>query len=218
MPGKIVPPSPRKPSFTCPSCETLCTQGRIALFTRNYSPGVATPNYVEDTNTWFTKCSNCEVHLLWHGGKIVAPAMTTAPLPHGDLPAELARDFEEARTILDASPRGAAALLRYVIDCLTKTLSGLDKADINDRIAYLVREKGLAPQAQKALDSVRVIGANAVHPLELDLRDDVELATKLFALINGIVEDTITRPRQIDEIYSALPERSLAAIAKRDGK
>jgi hypothetical protein len=72
--------------------------------------------------------------------------------------------------------------------------------------------------AQQALDTVRVIGTNAVHPLmALDLRDDAELATKLFTLINGIVEDTISRPKAVAAIYSALPERQLKEIEVRDG-
>jgi hypothetical protein len=217
MPGKIVPPDSSKTAFTCPSCETLCPHRRTRLFSKGKSMGQQ-DRYEERAATWFTNCVECGAKLLWHEGKIVFPATTTAPLPHADLPDDLKETFEEARAILGASPRGAAALLRYVIDCLTKTLSGLDKADINTRIAHLVREKGLAPQAQQALDSVRVIGANAVHPLEIDLSDDVELATILFTLVNGIVEDTITRPREIAKVYSALPERNLAAIAKRDDK
>jgi len=156
--------------------------------------------------------------MIWHNGAIIHPATSSAPFPHTDLPADLLPDYEEARAIVATSPRGACALLRYIIDRLTVNLGGKPADSINDRIAYLIREKGLAPQAQKALDAVRVIGANAVHPLELDLKDNVDLATKLFGLINGIVEDTITRPAAIAAIYGALPPRNLAAIEKRDQK
>jgi hypothetical protein len=217
MLGKIVPPTPNKPSFTRPSCETLCPQRRIKLYTEQIRMR-STTTYVEEKTTWFTTCSERKALLLWHDDRIVDPATTIAPLPHPDLPDDLKGTFEEVRDILGASPRGAAALLRYVIDCLTKTLSGLDNADINTRIAHLVHDKGLAPQAQQALDSVRVIGANAAHPLEIDLSDNVELATVLFTFVNGIVEDTITRPREIAKVYSGLPKRNLEAIVKRDGK
>jgi hypothetical protein len=115
MPGKIVPPNPQKTAFTCPSCETLCPQWRHQLYKQERRSGEV--RYLETKDTWFTTCHECKASLLWHNGRIVFPATTTAPL-----------------------------------------------------------------------------------------------------LINGIVEDTITRQREIDEIYGALPERNLAAISKRDGK
>jgi hypothetical protein len=42
------------------------------------------------------------------------------------------------------------------------------------------------------LDSVRVIGNDAVHPGVMELRDDKELVLKLFRILNIIVEETIT--------------------------
>ena len=212
MPAKFVTPTLDEYAFTCPNCETLCTHSKFQL---KYVIGANTLRDAE--GTWRTRCSNCKHDMLWQDNQIVFPATTAAPLAHPDLPSDLAADFEEARTILNASPRGACGLLRYIIDRLTIDLGGNPKHSLNDRIAYLVREKGLAPQAQQALDSVRVIGSNAVHPLEMDLRDDVELATKLFALVNGIVEDTITRPAAIAKIYAALPPKNIEAIKKRDG-
>jgi len=133
------------------------------------------------------------------------------------LPTKYLKDYQEAASILALSPRGAAALLRFIIDGLTQDLRGSKGGSLHERIGYLVKNNTLPPMAQQALDSVRVIGANAVHPLELDLTDDVELATKLFQLVNGIVEDTIARPKAVAAIYTALPERQLKQIEKRDG-
>ena len=88
----------------------------------------------------------------------------------------------ESRTILDLSPRGAAALLRLCIQKLCKQL-GQPGKNINDDIAALVKA-GLDPKIQKALDIVRVIGNECVHPGTMDLRDDREIAAKLFVLVN----------------------------------
>jgi len=90
-------------------------------------------------------------------------------MPNPDLPDELFRDFDEAREIVDGSLRGAAALLRLVIRKLCAHLGEKGK-DINADIASLVA-KGLNPLVQKALDVVRVIGNEAVHPGTIDLRD-----------------------------------------------
>lgn len=94
---------------------------------------------------------------------------------------------------------------------------GQEGDNINSDIKALVAA-GLSPMVQKALDVCRVVGNNAVHPGEIDLCDSPEIAYNLFRLINIIVEETITKPRQISELYDALPQGSLDAIAKRDKK
>ena len=92
---------------------------------------------------------------------------------------------------------------------------GLNK-NINDDIGQLV-SKGLSVQIQKALDSVRVIGNNAVHPGSIDLDEKSEVAKTLLSLLNIIVEQLITQPKKINEIYSNLPQSALDGINKRDG-
>jgi hypothetical protein len=75
-------------------------------------------------------------------GKLVTLPMSLSALhPHPDLPESLGTDYEEARRILPDSPRGAAALLRYIIDCLTIELHGAKGGSINDRIGGLVKTR-----------------------------------------------------------------------------
>jgi hypothetical protein len=78
-------------------------------------------------------------------------------------------------------------------------------------------KKGLLPSVQQALDVVRVIGNNAVHPGQIDLRDDMQTAAVLFRLVNLITDQLITAPKEAAAIYGALPTGTLDAIAKRDG-
>jgi hypothetical protein len=73
-----------------------------------------------------------------------------------------------------------------------------------------------APIYKGALDSVRVIGNNAVHQGLLHLKDDTGIALRLFKLVNVIVEDIITMPREIDSIYRDLPEEAKNGIERRD--
>jgi hypothetical protein len=132
-----------------------------------------------------------------------------------DLPEDVRRDYDEASTILDLSPRGAAALIRLGIQKLCKEL-GQPGKNINADIKALVAG-GLDPRVQRALDAVRVIGNNAVHPGQIDLRDDRATAESLFRLMNLIAEKMISEPKHVDEVYAALPEDARAAIEKRDG-
>lgn len=136
-------------------------------------------------------------------------------MPTTDMPEEVYSDFMEARSVLGASPRGAAALLRLVIQKLCPILGATEK-DINKAIGQLVKDNKITPALQQALDTVRVIGNEAVHPGIIDLKDDAATATKLFRIVNFIVEKGITEPKQIAEIYGSLPPGKLEGIARRD--
>jgi len=57
--------------------------------------------------------------------------------------------------------------------------------------------KGLDPLVQQALDIVRVIGNEAVHPGVMDLKDDRETAATLFGLVNAIADQMITHPKTV---------------------
>ncbi len=83
-------------------------------------------------------------------------------------------------------------------------------------IGDLVKDE-LPSRAQQAFDAVRVIGNEAVHPGEIDLRDDLDTVLTLFKLLNLIVEKVITEPKEIDQIYSGLPPGKLKGIEDRDG-
>lgn len=163
-----------------------------------------------------SRCCCCDQISVWVYDKMIWPVRGSAPQPNSDLPDDIKRDYNEASAILDISPRGAAALLRLAVQKLCKHL-GEPGGNINDDIKSLV-QKGLSPDVQKALDIVRIIGNDAVHPGQIDLRDDRQTAEQLFRLVNFIAEETITRKKHLDALYSSLPESKRQQIERRDGK
>ena len=134
---------------------------------------------------------------------MIVPSEAPVEPLHPELPEDCKLDYTEARDVFSRSPRAAAALLRL---CIQKLLPHLGESgtNINNDIKSLVG-KGLPPLVQKALDYCRVVGNNAVHPGEIDLNDTPEIAAKLFQMINFIVEDRITRPKEIELLYAELP-------------
>ena len=132
------------------------------------------------SNLHLSKCYNCKKFAVWIGDQLLFPANKPGVLPNPDLPEKIVRDFEEARGIVNASPRGAAALLRLCIQKLCQHLGESGK-NIDDDIASLV-SKGLNPRVQQSLDIVRVIGNEAVHPGVMDLKDDRDTAMHLLEL------------------------------------
>lgn len=177
--------------------------------------GGRTNSYVQPLhNVDVAECFNCNKISIWVGNNMIWPQSNPAPLPSPDLPADVYADFVEAGNILDLSPRGAAALLRLAIQKLCLHLGEKGK-NINDDIASLVK-KGLDPRIQKALDIVRVVGNNAVHPGEINLNDDKQTAESIFNLVNLIADVMITQPRAVESMYNNLGEKALAAIETRD--
>ena len=145
---------------------------------------------------------------------MIYPNRVTAPLPNPDLPDKIKVDFEEARQIANLSPKGAAALLRLVVQKLCMHL-GEDGKSIDQDIRSLVG-KGLSRKVQQALDIVRVIGNESVHPGQIDLKDDPETTAQLFGLINIIADRMITQEKTIDALYEILPAAKRDAIENRD--
>lgn len=129
------------------------------------------------------------------------------------MPDKVLKLYQEASQIVNDSPRAACALLRLSVEELCHSLGETKSIDKN--IANLVA-KGLPVDIQKALDVVRVVGNNAVHPGQVSMdTDDADTARTLFSLINIITDRLISQPKKIDEMYKNLPQTVREAIENR---
>ena len=167
-------------------------------------------------NLFLTQCYNCKKWAIWVNEDLIYPLKKFGSLPNQDLPTDILGVVEEARSILDTSPKGSAALLRLSMQLLVKHL-GESGENLNNDIANLVK-KGMNPIVQKSLDIVRVIGNESVHPGVIDLNDDKDSAYRLFDLINIIAEQMITQPKHVQDLYEKLPESKRTGIEKRNSK
>jgi hypothetical protein len=242
QPGPIVP-SLGAASFSCPHCGALAHQSWLSAWAKHYTLGTkpspstignmitsqssidrsiksatmkAEPANIAISNVFFSSCFSCKNFSIWLANEVIYPAQKTNLRPHEDMPEDVKADFEEAAAIVDQSPRGAAALLRLAMQKLMHDL-GEKGENLNEDIASLVK-KGLEPSIQKVLDVVRVVGNNAVHPGEINMKDDRATATTLLTLVNLVVERRISAQKRIDEMFENLPPGARAAIAKRDGE
>ena len=214
MREKYIAPSFNEDAFHCPHCEVYAHQ-------RWYTDHVV--GYSSHTRTGFpadhlsiSVCERCGKYALWFDAKMLYPISSIAPLPVEDMPEDVKEDFLEARDVVNVSARSAAALLRLALQKLMPHLGEAGK-DLNEDIANLVK-KGLPEKIQKSLDTVRVIGNNAVHPGKVDLKDDKETAISLFELLNMIEHVMITQPKEVEDIYRKIPDSTKKAIEERDKK
>lgn len=216
--GETIAPAIQKDAYHCPYCAVFAPQ----VWT-NLSRAVASDPGIryQLTRVWLSECSNCNGECYWLDGigdtppRMLYPGTGSAPAAHPLMPPDVREDYNEAREIFEKSPRGAAALLRLAVQKLMPHLGQPGKM-LNDDIAALVRD-GLDVRVQKALDSMRVIGNNAVHPGEMAIHEVPETAAGLFTILNYIVEQQIALPARLDAMYDSLPEGARDTIEKRDG-
>jgi hypothetical protein len=210
--SEYYPPEYEEAQFTCLHCGVYAAQQWIiTYFSRGYGSSLRTGFSI-------CICIHCDKLSYWHDEtkSLIYPDLSIGEIPHPDMPADVAYDFNEARDIFKKSPRASAALLRLALQKLL-THFGEKGENINVDIASLV-QKGLPSEIQKTLDICRVVGNSAVHPGELDIKDNSEIVSKLFKLINYIVYDRIQRPKELEELYNKLPETTITAISKRDSQ
>jgi len=202
------PPAVKKQDFHCPHCNIHAAQYWASLMRATKVGHNTHQDYM------ISSCNKCKDIVIWYKDKIVYPVAKLSPKPNEDLPQNIKEDFEEAREIVEKSPRSACALLRLCIEKICdEQISG--NGDLNEKIGKLVSQ-GLDARIQKALDSVRVIGGEAVHSLTMDLKDDPQTAKSLFSLVNVIADWAYSQKKHIDTIYDILPDTKKTAIENRD--
>lgn len=191
-------------SFNCPHCEVYA---QMNWEESNFE-------YYDNIKIFIAFCCACCQPSVWYEKKMIYPKPRLVDFPNQDLPDNIKEIYEEAGLIVGASPRGACALLRFALQELMKYLGQGDKK-LDNAIAELVKQ-GLPSKIQKALDAVRIIGNNAVHPNELSINDNPEIAYKLFEIFNLIADRMITAEKKIEELYKKIPDGAKKAVEKRD--
>ena len=200
-------PALNKENFYCPHCEVYAHQVWNGIYQRSAG--------FYSVVGWLTStCASCGEPAFWLNERLIYPDVRLGRPPHADMPNEVKALYDEARDVSGRSRKSAAALLRLALQHLIDDLEP-GTAPINDKIGALVK-RGLHPDVQRAMDVLRVVGNNAVHPGEIDLDADDELLPSLFELLNLVVEQVVTRPKQVASLFGSLPAGAQAAVAKRD--
>lgn len=224
---KYVEPEVELGIFTCPICNAISGQRwnawniefdvdsyELKSHMNTVNKIRAQQNNNEIDVLRISTCDACQEYLIWVDDKIIFPRVVSIPIANEDMPENVKVIYDEAREVHSISKKSAAALLRLAVQILCKEL-GESGENINDDIAALVG-KGMNSDVQKMLDTLRVIGNNAVHPGEINLDDGDDISISLFSLLNFIVEEMISKPKKIQEMYNIIPENLRASIDRRN--
>lgn len=225
--NKYKMPLYQEKAFICPHCGAYARQDWSDCYNEIFSKYDGLK--YERTIIANAKCDACGKFSVWLRGDnknssiMIYPDTAIAPMPNNDMPENVKELYNEARDIVNKSPRGATALLRLALDKLCDEICSDCKqpkynGKISDKIGLLVAN-GLSDKLQQAFDFVRVTGNDAVHELGLiDVKDNPEIANALFGLLNFIVEKMITENKQIDDLYNLIPKSRRDKIEERNKK
>lgn len=165
-------------------------------------------------NLYISECFNCVQISVWVNQTLVFPVERFGDAPNPDLPWEIIKDIEEARSILRYSPRSASALLRICVNKLCLVLGGTGES-IDQDIAVLV-SKGLNPLVKSSLEIMRVTGSDAILPSHIDAHDDISTALGLLRVVNIIADYMITMPKSIMKMNDELPKTLAIELQSKD--
>lgn len=204
-------------AFNCPHCRAYSSMQWDDFLERNILNTI-TIKQVEGYSFFESTCYLCKRSMIWYlkdkNPKIFFPREVAIP-PEENMPENVKEIYEEASLILGDSPRASCALLRLALQELMKYLkeniqiyNGLKNRNISEDIKEIINI-GNFYQEQKemleeAMNSIRLVGNKASHPSELDINDNSEIANILFEMINFIVGEIITKPKEREERLNKL--------------
>lgn len=209
-----VQPEKGKAAFTCPHCGAFAGQTWEEAWVKGPTPGYY---YASPVTT--AQCLACNNYSYWVWSELVKPRPNDAPRLGDRFPRHIIEIHAEAAQIMLDSPRAALGLLRLCVDlvCLDRGATG---DNLNKRIGSLV-DAGVAQRIQKALDTIRILGNDALHETKYGDHDRAgyqEAVARCFWLLRYLDTHLYEEPAQVDKIYEELPAPKLEAVESRDKK
>lgn len=199
-------------AFNCPHCKVYASM-EWGNFYAEYRG-----QQVEKYSFYYSRCFHCKKSVIWYleneNPKMFFPREVAIP-PEENMPENVKEIYEEASLVLGDSPRASCALWRLALQELIKYLkenievySELKNRNIDEDIKEIINignfYQGQKDVLKEAMDSIRLVGNKASHPSELDINDNSEIANILFEMINFIVGEIITKPKEMEEKLNKL--------------
>ena len=143
---------------------------------------------------------------------IIYPADTYQLKAPDEVPPSLAKDYEEAASVLSRSPRASAALSRYCIQRILREKAEISPGDLMAEIQEAAQDPTMPSQLVDALHTIRKEGNLAAHPnLDKTTLDIIEVsqtdAEVLLQLVERLLDFYYARPAQDEKFKNAIDAR-----------
>ncbi len=96
--------------------------------------------------------------------ELIYPQLDSYKINWNMIPEEFRRDYVEAETVINSSPKSSAALSRRLLQNLIQNVAGIKKSTLFEEIEALTKDKNLPSYLIDSLDIVRRFGNIAAHP------------------------------------------------------
>ena len=90
-----------------------------------------------------------------------------------DVPSDYARDFEEAYSVINLSPKASAALSRRLLQKLLRDRAGIKQGDLSKEIQEVIDSNQLPQHLSSAVDAIRNIGNFSAHPTKSQITGQI---------------------------------------------
>lgn len=178
-----------------------------------------------DTRWRMSTCAACERASIWRGEDLIYPRAYPGAVPSEDMPADVRELYEEASAVATVSRRAGAALARATLERLLKNLD--PEAPRRTRLdGYIERVSvRVSTHTAQMLTLIRHTGNKALHvepdpdeSIVLLLSDaDAGILDAIFATINAVIDELITRPKVAEAYYATVPEGVRSAVEANTG-
>ncbi len=173
-------------------------------------------------NGWIAQCQACGKLSIWIAGRRVWPPGSGGQAANTDMPDDAKVMYREAQQVSGISPRAGAALARRALEVVLENAEGWDKKKTLDKNIEAARQRGLPQEIIDAMDIVRVTGNEALHGGKIAFDDPEENGSErtatLLWLINIVATELYSKPREVRELWDALPENKKEGIIARNRK
>lgn len=220
----------RMNSFVCPFCEAL-TSKTIANYKQYYIPIEILKHNpmgpVPDGDVILIECFICascgELSVTatrdWGDHPFTAnvyPRSVFTRFPDY-VPEAIRKDYQEACTILNDSPRAAATLCRRCLQGMIRDFWNIRRNTLNEEINAL---KSIVPATQwKVLDSLRKLGNIGAHmekDVNLMIDIDRKTAAMLVKLIERMIKEWYIESHETEALYNDIIAANAEAQHKRN--
>lgn len=130
----------------------------------------------------------------------------------GDVPPDMAKDYEQACAVLDLSPPASAALARRCLQRVLRAHFGVKRDSLHDEIEEAKKSGRIPPYLVGMLDRVREIGNLAAHPAQdkdtgliVDVEEDEALWT--LEIIEGLFRYCFVEAKKAERRAKSLEEK-----------